>query len=109
MKSEPKSGRDSASVEPARTARDGFAIAFGLFLGLALLKFGNPVVLESKIEPPNSLAQWWSYAWPTNWAFWILLPLVAAGFLLARPGRWPASRALWIWPLVWFGWQLISA
>jgi len=31
-----------------------YALGFGLFLGLAILKFGNPVILDQKITPPVS-------------------------------------------------------
>ena len=88
-----------------------FAFLFGLFLGLAIWKFGNPVILDHKIFPPASLAEWWADAWPTHWGNWILLPLVLAGGWLALSGkpRWLGTRWLWLLPLVWFGWQLVSA
>ena len=31
-----------------------YALAFGLFLGLCIWKFGNPVILDSKIPTPVS-------------------------------------------------------
>ncbi|HEY1490370.1 MAG TPA: O-antigen ligase family protein [Verrucomicrobiae bacterium] len=93
--------------------REFYAIAFGLFLGLAILKFGNPVILDNKITPPASLADFLHDAWPTHWANWILWPLAIAGILLTfgkKPGWcWPATNWLWLLPLMWFGWQLFSA
>jgi hypothetical protein len=88
-----------------------FALLFGLFLGLTIWKFGNPVILDHKIIPPASLAEWWAYAWPPHWSHWILLPLAIAGGWLAFTGkaRWPGTRWLWLLPLLWFGWQLLSA
>lgn len=88
-----------------------YALAFGLFLGLAILKFGNPVILDQKILPPGSPAEFWADAWPPHWANWILLPLALAGTGLAFGRRvpWPATRWLWLLPLLWFGWQLLSA
>ena len=41
-----KSGKQTSAIE-------FYALAFGFFLGLAILKFGNPVILDSKITPPN--------------------------------------------------------
>ena len=88
-----------------------FPLLFGLFLGLAIWKFGNPVILDHKITPPASLAEVWADAWPTHWSNWILTPLVLAGCWLALSGRarWPGTRGLWLLPLLWFGWQLLSA
>jgi hypothetical protein len=88
-----------------------YALGFGLFLGLAILKFGNPVILDQKITPPVSPSEFWTYAWPTHWSNWILLPLALAGAALAFIGksRWPSACRLWALPLLWFGWQLLSA
>ena len=88
-----------------------YALGFGLFLGLAILKFGNPVILDQKITPPASPSEFWTDAWPTHWGNWILLPLALAGAALgftSKP-RWPGTRWLWLLPLLWFGWQLLSA
>ena len=87
-----------------------YALGFGLFLGLAILKFGNPVILDHKIIPPVSPAEFWTDAWPTHWGNWIFLPLALAGAALAFIGkpRWPSTRWLWVLPLLWFGWQLLS-
>jgi Lipid A core - O-antigen ligase and related enzymes len=91
--------------------REYFSIGFGLFLGLALLKFGNPIILNSKIPAPTSLYDWWEFAWPPKWSLWFLIPFVALGVMLfvARKPRWPGNRWLWIFPCLWFGWQLVSA
>jgi len=88
-----------------------YALAFGLFLGLAILKFGNPVILDGKITPPNSFSEFWNDAWPTHWANWIFLPLALVGAALAfgKKFRWPETRRLWLLPLMWFCWQLFSA
>ena len=88
-----------------------FPLVFGLFLGLTVLKFGNPIILDANVSAPISFSEAWSEAWPPHWAFWIFIPIVLAGISLAialRP-RWPASRWLWILPVVWFGWQLAAA
>jgi len=75
---------------------------FGLFLGLTIWKFGNPVILDHKIIPPVSLAEWWADAWPTHWSNWILLPLVLTGGWLALIGnpRWPRTCWLWLLPML---------
>ena len=93
------------------TVRDAYALAFGMFLGLALLKFGNPVILNGIVLPPRSLTEAWSDPWPPIWAVWLLLPFAALGawITIAQRLRWSMSRWLWVLPLVWLGWQLISA
>jgi hypothetical protein len=90
---------------------DLYVVGFGLFLGLAILKFGNPVILDQKITPPVSPSEFWADAWPTHWGNWIFLPLALTGAALAFIGksRWPGTRWLWALPLLWFGWQLLSA
>jgi O-antigen ligase len=92
-------------------ATEIYALAFGLFLGLTIWKFGNPVILDQKITPPVSFAEFWNDAWPTHWARWIFWPLAIAGAILAfaKNPRWPATKWLWLLPLAWFGWQIFSA
>jgi hypothetical protein len=99
-----KSGKKSAGIEV-------YPLAFGLFLGLAILKFGNPVILDSKISVPDSLNSVIHDPWPTHWAVWGLLPLVLAGaaMVCSRPRLLPVSKWLWLPSLLWFGWQLLSA
>ncbi len=88
-----------------------YALVFGCFLGLCIWKFGNPAILDEKIDPPTTLAEAWSFAWPLRWANWLLLPLVVIGAGLVMRGKlaWPRSKWLWLLPLVWLGWQFVSA
>jgi general stress protein CsbA len=99
------------AMGPRLGGRDLYALVFGLFLGLALLKFGNPVILDHKITAPTSLTDAWSSPWPVRWGNWLLALLALAGVWLAvrsklrwRCGRWP-----WVLSMFWFGWQLVSA
>ena len=87
------------------------ALAFGLFLGLCIWKFGNPVILDHKISAPATPADFLNDPWPTHWANWILLPLAALGGLLVfqnKTFRLP-SKWLWLLPPAWLGWQFIAA
>jgi O-Antigen ligase len=88
-----------------------YLLLLGLFLGLSIVKFGNPVILDQKIIAPTTLREVWSYAWPTHWAYWLLVPLALAGAGVALAGRprWPGTRWLWVLPLLWFVWQLAAA
>jgi O-Antigen ligase len=92
-----------------------YALAFGLFLGLCIWKFGNPVILDQKISVPTSLPEFLNEPWPPHWANWILLPLAIIGGLLVSKNRnlknFDKSEIKWLWllPLVWLGWQFVSA
>ena len=93
-----------------------YALVFGLFLGLCILKFGNPVILDQKIIAPATLYEYWVDAWPIHWVNWILLLLAAIGgivmMLLAGTSQLPRPRLprwLLILPLLWFSWQVFSA
>jgi hypothetical protein len=93
------------------SAAETFAIVFGIFLGLTIWKFGNPVILDYKISSPNSAADFWNDAWPLHWANWIFLPLASIGAFLVFQKKisWPQSKWLWLLPLLWLGWQFFSA
>jgi hypothetical protein len=103
-------------------ATEIYALAFGMFLGLAFWKFGDPVILDHKINPPSTLSEFWNDAWPTHWANWVFLPLALVGALLifkvvgaplrrrtATQQRRHHQTWLWLLPLLWFGWQIFSA
>lgn len=119
MKSAEHSGQRQAGPSPGSqtaaheklTLQEIFAALFGLFLGFALLKSGNPVILDDKVTPPASIGDAWSDPWPPHWAFWLLLPLAVMGGVLAltKKRKWPAARSLWVLPVIWLGWQFLSA
>ena len=88
-----------------------YALAFGLFLGLCIWKFGNPVILDHIIYTPRSPSELLNEAWPLRWVNWLLLPLVLVGAALVLQhniSRLP-SQWLWLLPLAWLGWQFVSA
>jgi len=88
-----------------------YTILFGLFLGLCIWKFGNPVILDNVIVEPKTSAELLNELWPTHWASWFLVPVIALGAVLVLKGKilWGTSRWLWILPLAWLGWQFVSA
>jgi O-antigen ligase len=96
--------------------KEFFALVFGLFLGLCVWKFGNPVILDHKIIAPETCSEYLNESWPTHWANWIFAPLAALGVWLAiqsrlenRLGPRLPSKWLWLLPLAWLGWQFVAA
>lgn len=85
----------------------------GCFLGLAILKFGNPVILDGRIVVPGSLGEALSLTnpWPTRWGNWVMVALAAGGVAVGFGGRnrGALTRGLIGLPVAWFGWQLFSA
>jgi hypothetical protein len=101
----------SKSPEKKFSAAELYTTILGLFLGLAIWKFGNPVILERILLPPKSWQDAWENAWPIAWANILLIVLSVVGTILlfTKPLRWPASRWLCMLPLIWLGWQFLSA
>jgi len=85
-----------------------FPALSGLWLGLALLKFGNPVLLADKIEAPRSYLQILIDAWPIGWGYGVLAVVAALSLLL---WRWPPYGSRWIvaLPAAWFFVQLLAS
>jgi hypothetical protein len=104
MKSQPQSeGTTGEELLPSV-----FAGLFGAFLGLALLKFGNPPITEKWVTAP---ATYWEfllgYPWPIAWAYWLLVPVAVAGLAAAR---WKSAAPGWLvgLPLLWLVWEFIA-
>lgn len=89
------------------------AAAFGVLLGLAILKFGNPVILEQQVGVPGSAGEWIQQPWPARLGFVLFGVLAGAVFLFTpflrtlRDARLPG----WLWTAAgaWLGWQFLSA
>lgn len=107
----------AAPSPPAAASRDRsihvWLLLWGALLGLAILKFGNPIILERQIPSPASWNDALSDPWPIRWGNWLAMAAVLAGLpWICRliPRRLPAiSRWLWIPPILWLGWQFLSS
>lgn len=80
----------------------------GLWLGLCLLKFGNPVILADKAVVPREAWEWLLLPWPVTWGY------AAVGVVLLATSAvwsWRTSAPRWIcWlPAVWLAWQVAAA
>lgn len=82
-------------------------LLIGAVLGLALLKFGNPIVFEGQFPPPRNLAEIIYLAWPAAWGFAIVAVLICLAIPLLRRPRGIPRWVLWA-PLIWLGWQWIA-
>ena len=85
-----------------------FAGLFGAFLGLALLKFGNPPIMEKWVSAPSNVYEFLlGYPWPIAWAYGLLALVVAAGVVSAR---WRLAVPWWLiaLPLFWLVWQFLA-
>lgn len=98
---------DVSSMRP-KALQKLFAAAAGAFLGLAMVKFGNPAILDSLVTPPEDVWQLLFMAWPLRWGYGFLAAVTALGLLLWR-FRWPTPKWPVVLPLIWFGCQLLSA
>lgn len=92
-----------------------FAAVAGLFFFIALLKFGNPVILDSQVIPPENFFEVLFAAWPVKWAYICMVPVVVVGLACLRPATLLDGissgfvKCAFALLLVWFGWQLVSA
>ncbi|MGH7970721.1 MAG: hypothetical protein ACREIC_18500, partial [Limisphaerales bacterium] len=85
-----------------------FALAFGAVLGLALLKFGNPPIMEKWVSTPTNIYEFvLGSPWPIRWAYSLLVLVLAGAMVTRRPAlTWPGW--LLLLPAVWLGWQIVA-
>lgn len=84
-----------------------FVVLFGALLGLALLKFGNPPVMEKFIEWPGNGYEWAISNWPVVIGHWLLAGTAVLGAMAAR---WQINAPRWMvfLPLGWLSWQVLA-
>ncbi|MGP8198509.1 MAG: O-antigen ligase family protein [Limisphaerales bacterium] len=110
-----------AQTAQSQRGPEVFGVVAGLFFFVAILKFGDPVILDNVLTPPENAQAAIYESWPVQWGYWLMLPLIVAGLAsvlwrmrgsaslpgVGLPGtgfRWPLAL-----PLVWLGWQLIAS
>ncbi len=106
-----------------------FAGLLGAFLGLSLLKFGNPPIMEKWVTAPSDVYELvLGYPWPISWAYRLLGLVVIVGACVAwrrfagpvgtrstashsssLPGSPTQPRWLFALPLPWLVWQFLAA
>jgi O-antigen ligase len=90
-----------------------FALAFGAFLGLCILKWGNPVILDAQIPMPRDVAEWLQQPWPSRLAAPVLMVLAVVGLVSSKPMESLRGRRipvmLLVLPVLWLAWQSLAA
>jgi O-antigen ligase len=83
-------------------------VAAGIWIGLSLVKFGNPVIFGAMITPPKDLAELIFVAWPITWGYFFVAVTVLASLGILRPR---VNKAHWpVWLLfIWLFWQFLSS
>jgi O-antigen ligase len=97
-----------AASPPSKFLSRLFAAAFGALLGLTLLKFGNPPIMERWTVYPTTFFEFLAGSpWPMNWAYLGLAALALVAIPLCRLKPQPP---LWLTllPLAWLGWTVVS-
>lgn len=103
-----KSASASAQVRPgSRICETIFAAGFGILLGLALLKFGNPVIMEKYIDWPTNGWEWALNPWPIVIGRWLMFCVVVLGAIVAV-WKIEIPWKLAALPLIWLAWELIA-
>jgi hypothetical protein len=92
------------------TAGGWFPVVAGCFLGLALVKFGNPVILDVGVlyPPLKNLDEVVSEPWPVNWGYGLMVLLAVGGWFAARRPAGVPPWVLWM-PAAWLAWLCLSA
>lgn len=104
MKSKPQPvGAQKAELWPTV-----FAGLFGAFLGLCLLKFGNPPITEKYVTAPTDVYEFLlGFPWPMTWAYGLLVVVAVAGIAVKQ---WKSAAPWWlvVLPLAWLLWEFIA-
>ena len=98
---------NQTGTAPATLPAKIFALIFGVFLGLALLKFATPSVMDKFVESPTTGLEWLVYTWPLRIVYPLVGLLVVAGLFAVRWGNF-SPRWLMLMPAVWLVWQFLA-
>lgn len=98
----------ASSASGAHWRQRVFAMGAGAFIGLCILKFGSPCILDAMVPPPASAEEWRIAIWPPSYGYFPLAVLCIGALFVVRLSPNPGFNLITP-PLVWFGWQCLSA
>ena len=98
----------SSRNDPIQRREILFASLTGLVLGLAVLKLGNPVILNEQVARPGSFAEWLTASWPLEWGYALGLIVLVFSFRFWR-GTTTVPRWLLALPLAWLFWNFLAS
>jgi O-antigen ligase len=85
-----------------------FALVAGIWIGISLVKFGNPIIFDRMVTAPQNVAELIFTAWPIAWGYLFFAGVALASLMVLRP-RWSRDH----WPIlllvIWLFWQFLSS
>ena len=107
MHDKPSTGERTVASQETRQAI--YLAAVGVFFGLSLLKFGNPVIFDAQVGQPQNAGEFIYQPWPVAWGYTALAGLMVVALLLRKTGEKHYPRAIAALPLIWLAWQFLAA
>jgi hypothetical protein len=85
-----------------------FAVMAGLFFFVTIIKFGSPVVMDRYIDVPYDWSSAFYDLWPPHWSAWLFVPVALTGLWAVKLNGTKLHWSFFL-PLIWLGWELVSA
>ena len=72
-----------------------FALVAGIWIGISLVKFGNPVIFDHMVTAPQNMAELIFTSWPIAWGYVLFAGVALASLMVFRP-KWRRDH----WPIL---------
>ena len=91
-----------------KAAAEAFPGLVGLWIAVALLKLGNPIILDNRIATPSSWVEAIYQPWPVLWGYLLFAAAFLTGLSVWK-WRGNSPRLLVFTPVLWLAWQCVSS